>query len=146
MVNSFSHQSNSTGLQAVPDNYTRDCKLSAGIQYYSCKSQNDIQYLYNFEQCSICCKNATNKKYWHNRITSLKGWNINVNAYLSLFQTESHGHRAGCIGSADSSSSSLSPSDVGFPFSSLSSLKKSILCASFVRFSDIDSGLQHNSS
>ena len=63
--------------------------------------------------------------------------------YFSLFRTESQGQREGWKGARTFSSSvSLSPSDVGLPFSSLSSLKKFILWASLLKFSDILRGLK----
>ena len=65
-------------------------------------------------------------------------------AHLRWFLTESQGQSEGMNGaSCLSSTGSFSPSDAGFPLPSDSSLKKSILCASLVRFSDMDSCLKH---
>lgn len=66
--------------------------------------------------------------------------------YLSLFLTESHGHRDDWNVAASfvvESSSVLSWSPVSFIMSSVLALLKSIFWASLARLSDIDNGLKY---
>ena len=110
---------------------TISCKYSSFTAvfmktYISCTAL-DLQKCFYFLYITIDFLLKVDNTYFVGKIVKYYHKNKGL-TYFSLFLTESQGQRDGWKGAKTLSSSvSFSPSEVGFPFSSLSSLKKSIL-------------------